>query len=216
MSKNLTKVDTNININTTVLPQMGTIICANVSLLCRAFAHVQSIDASSHDMHPTPFLYSTAVQLGTKLTLRLLQDAVYGNAEQTILLLYMAISCLDTITMNIGKEASNPDMTRWAHLDSWDQAPSKRFAAADRALKACLNQLNLTAMAGALLPQTMLYKASNQKRQCNDNKLFAAAKQLEIAPHNMPNHGWLRSGKPTHQKPCRISKQPVPQSTITT
>ncbi len=103
-------MDTNININTMVLPNTGTIVCANVSLLCRAFAHDQSIDASAHDTHPTPFLYSAAVQLGRKIMSRLLQDAVNGNKEQTILLLYTTLSCLDTIAMNIGKEASNPDM----------------------------------------------------------------------------------------------------------
>ncbi len=169
-------MDTNINVNTTVLPQTGTIVCANVSLLCHKFAHIQSIDASAHDMHPPPFLYSAAVQLGTKITSRLLQEAVYGNTEQRILLSYMAISCLDTTTMNIGKEASNPNMTQQACLDSWNQAPFKQFAVADRALTACLNQLDLTAMAGALLLQTMLYKASDQKQQCDDDKLFAAAK----------------------------------------
>ncbi len=104
MSKKLTKADKNINVNTTVIP----IFCANVSLLCRAFAQVQSIDTSAHDTQPTPFLYSAAVQLGTKITLQLLQEAVYGNTKQTILLSYMALSCLDTIAMNIGKEASTP------------------------------------------------------------------------------------------------------------
>ncbi len=67
-AKNSTKVDTTINVNTTVLPTTGTIVCANVSLLCRAFAHVQSTDASTHDSHPTPFLYSATIQLGTKRT----------------------------------------------------------------------------------------------------------------------------------------------------
>ncbi len=79
---------------------MGTIVCANVSLLCHAFAHVQSIDASAHNSHPTPFLYCAAVQLGTKITSRLLQEAVYGDTDQSIFLSYTAPSCLDTIATN--------------------------------------------------------------------------------------------------------------------
>ncbi len=109
-SKNLTKVDININFNTTVLPQTGTTVCDNIALLCCTFAHVQFIDTSNHDSHPILFLYSTLVQLGTKIYSQLVQDAVHGDTEQTILLSYTTISCLDTITMNIGKEASNPDM----------------------------------------------------------------------------------------------------------
>ncbi len=81
--------------------------------------------------------------------------------------------------MNIGKEASNLNMTRKTCLDTWDQAASKLFTAADLALTACLNQLNLTATAGALLPQTMLYKASDEKRLRNNNKLFVGPKKDE-------------------------------------
>ncbi len=160
-SKNLTKVDTNINVNTTVLPHMGTIVCPNISLLCRVFSYAQSIDTSAHDTHPIPFLYSAAVQLGSKITSWLLQDAVYSDTEQTILLLYTALSCLDTIVTNIGKEASNPNMIQQAHQESRDQAPSKQFTSANCALIACLNQLDLIAIVGAFLPHTMLYKVSN-------------------------------------------------------
>ncbi len=35
---NLTKVDTTININTTVLPQTGLLVCSNIFLLCCTFA----------------------------------------------------------------------------------------------------------------------------------------------------------------------------------
>ncbi len=103
-------MDTNINVNTIVLPNTGTIICTNVSLLCRAFTNIQSIDSLAHDTHPTSFLYSTAVQLGSKITLWILLDALYGNTEQTILLLYTALLFLDIIVINIGKEACIPDM----------------------------------------------------------------------------------------------------------
>ncbi len=85
-----------------MLSDTRTIVYANSSLLCRAFAHVQSIDASAHNTFPTPFLYSAAVQLGSKITSRLLQDDKHSNNEQTILLSYTALSYLDTIVMNIG------------------------------------------------------------------------------------------------------------------
>ncbi len=100
-------------------------------------------------------------------------------------------------------------MTQQARLDSWGQAPSKRFTAADHALTACLNQLNLTAMAGVLLPQTMLYKASDQKQQRSDNKFFAAAKRLKLGPHDAINHGQPQrdndnpGGSPRNPSPSR-------------
>ncbi len=75
--------------------------------------------------------------------------------------------------------------------------------AADWALTACLNQLDLTATAGALLLQTMLYKASDQNRQCEDNKLFATAKRLKIALHNTPHN----------EQDCKQLVPPLPTST---
>ncbi len=110
--------------------------------------------------------------------------------------------------MTIGKEASNPDMTRKACLDTWHQAPSKQFAMADQALTACLNQLNLTATAGALLPQTMLYQASGQKQRRNNDNLFAAAKQLKITPHDTPNHGRPCKDSPPNDIPAGSPNNP--------
>ncbi len=103
------KVDTVININTTVLPQTGLFVCANIVLLCRAFAQVQSTSPTATDVHPTPFLFSAAIKLGNIITSQSLQDAIAGNSEQTSLVLYTVLECLDTITMCIRKEASNPD-----------------------------------------------------------------------------------------------------------
>ncbi len=50
--KNLNKVNIMININTTVLPQMGLFICANTVLLCRTFAQVQCISPATDNSHP--------------------------------------------------------------------------------------------------------------------------------------------------------------------
>lgn len=130
----MTQVDASININTTVLIGTGTIVCANVALLCRIFAQVQSITDATHDSHLTPFLYSAAVQLGTKITSKAIHNATYRNSEQTILLLYSVLACLDTIIMCLRKEAHNPDMLRLARQDSWEQAHSEHFAAAHHAL----------------------------------------------------------------------------------
>ncbi len=195
-SKNLTKVDTNININTTVLPTTGTIVCANVSLLCRAFATVQSADTASHDTHPTPYLYSAAVQLATKITSRQMQEAVYGNSDQAMLLLFTVLTCLDTIATNIGKEAFNPDMIRQARQDSWSPTVSARFAAADRALTSCLNLLDLAATGGALLPQNALYLASDHKRRRDDDHFYTVAKQLKLAPQDTPSERRRRENNP--------------------
>ena len=185
----MTKVDTSININTTILPGTGTIVCANIALLCRIFAQVQSITEATHDNHPTPFLYSAAVQLGTKITLKAIHNATYGNSEQTILLSYSVLACLDTIIMCLGKEAHNPDLLRLARQDSWERAHSERFAAAHHALILCLRQIDATATGGALLPQTLLYQASDHKQKRDDETIFVAAKRLKLTPHDMPHTG---------------------------
>ncbi len=120
--------------------------------------------------------------------------------------------------MNIGKEASNPNMTQQARLNTWKQTHLERFAAADRALTAWLNQLYLTATTGALLPQTILYQASDHKRRHDNDKLFAATKRLKIAPHK-PIHTGQRpttTGNPIHRQPSRIAKQLLPKPTTTT
>ncbi len=165
-SDNLTKVDMTININAAVLTGTGTIVCANVALLCCIFAQVQSITKATHNSHPTPFLYSAAVQLGTKIASKQIHDATYGNTKQTILLSYSVLACLDTIIMCLGKEAHNPNMLRLARQDSWQWAHSKQFAAVYHALNLCLQQLDLTTTGGALLPQTMLYLFLFNRKNC--------------------------------------------------
>lgn len=202
-SENLTKVDTSININTTVLTGRGTIVCANVALLCHIFAQVQSITAATHDSHPTPFLYSAAIQLGTKITSKQIHNATYKNSKITILLSYSVLACLDTIIMHLGKEAHNPDMICLACQDSWEWAHSNQFAAAHHTLTFCLQQLNTTATGGGLLPQTMLYQNSDHKRKRNDSNLYAAAKRLELVPSDTPNHSRLRWESPSNDNTGR-------------
>lgn len=187
-SENMTKVDTSIIIKTTVLAGTGTIVCANVALLCRIFAAVQSITEEMHDDHPTPFLYSAAVQLGTKITSKAIHDATYGNSKQKILLLYSVLACLDMIIMRLGKEAHNPNLLWLACQDSWEQVHLERFAAAHHALTLCLQLLDATATGGALLPQTMLYQSSDHKQTHDDENLYAAAKRLKLMPHNTTSH----------------------------
>ncbi len=116
--KNLTKVDTTININATMLPQMGLFVCTNTVLLCCTFAQVQSTLNDNNTSNPIPFLFNTAMKLGDIITSQPLQDAIAGQSEQTLLTLYTVLACLDTIATRNGKEASNPDMLRNARQDN--------------------------------------------------------------------------------------------------
>ncbi len=108
--ENLTKVDKTININATVLPQMGLFICANTVLHCHTFVQVQSTSPAIDSAHPTPFLFNAAMRLGDIITSQPLQDTILGHSKQTLLVSYTDLACLDTITMCFGKEASNLDM----------------------------------------------------------------------------------------------------------
>ncbi len=66
--ENLTKVDTTININATLLLQTGLLVCTNTVLLCRTFAQVQSTSPADNSSHPTPFLCNAAMKLRDIIT----------------------------------------------------------------------------------------------------------------------------------------------------
>ncbi len=108
-----------MNINSTILPQTGLFVCVTIVLLCHTFMQVQSTLSTDDSDHPTPFLFSTTIKLGDIITSRLLQDAIFGNNEQKMFVLYMALECLDTIATCIGKEALNLDMLQNAPQETW-------------------------------------------------------------------------------------------------
>ncbi len=108
--ENLTKVDTTININATLLLQTGLLVCTNTVLLCCTFAQVQCTLDVDTNSHPIPFFFTTAMKLRNSITSQLLQDAISGHSEQALFVSYTVLACLNTITTCIRKEASNPDM----------------------------------------------------------------------------------------------------------
>ncbi len=130
----LRKVDTMININTTVLPQTGLFVCANIVLLHCTFAQVQSTSPADNHAHPTPFLFDAAMKRGDIITSQPLQDTISGHSKQTLLVLYTVLACLDTIATCIAKEASYPDILQNACQEEWSCSTLVCFAAANRAL----------------------------------------------------------------------------------
>ncbi len=89
--ENLPKVDTTININTSVLPQTRLFVCSNMVLLCHTFVQVHSTSTVNNSIHHTPSLFTAAMKLGDIITLQSLQGATLGSSKQTILVLYMTL-----------------------------------------------------------------------------------------------------------------------------
>lgn len=141
VSENLTIVDTIININTTMPPSTGLSVCANMVLLCRIFAQVQSELETDHETHSTPFLFDAASQLGFQITQRQLLDTIAGNSKQAILLLYTVIACLDTISTCIRMEAANLDMLCQVQRRTGSWPLCLLCCHACKALTMCLQQL---------------------------------------------------------------------------
>ncbi len=194
-------------------------MCANVFLLCWVFAKVKRTSPTYGKNHPTPFLYHVAMTLGDTITSHLLQDAVSGNSKQVIIISYAVLACLNTVATCIGKEATNPDMTGTARGNSCTSTASKQFAAASKALAFLLQQLELTALGGALFPKTLLYKDLDQKRKQDNNKILSAAKQLKLLTHKHhppQRHGskWNNTAAPAltinHPTPINLGNGTMP------
>jgi hypothetical protein len=197
-SKNLSKVDTSINVNTTIIPSTGLHVCANIVLLCRVFAQVQSESATDDATHPTPFLFQAASELASHISTRELRETVAGNSEQAALVSYVTIACLDTIAACIGKEAMNLDMLRQARQDDWVSAPSLRFTAAHNALENCIQHITLAATGGAIFMPTMLYLDSDQKRRRDEDRMLATAKRLKLTSGGHSGSAYASQGRGAH------------------
>lgn len=197
-AENLPKVDTTININTTILPSTGLAVCANMVLLCCIFTQVQSDSIMDDNSHPTPFVFKAASTLASHITHQQLGETVAGNSEQAILPSYMVIACLDTIASNIGKEAANLTMICKACWDNWTAMPFAPFGAEYDALNTCIPQIKLASTGGVTFHPTMLYLNSEQKRKRDDKRMLAAAKQLKLMPGEPHTGGQAGLGKPTN------------------
>ncbi len=118
--ENLTKMDITIDINPTVLPQMGLFMCANM-VLFHTFAQVQSTSPEYNSFHPTPFLVNAAMSWGTSSPCCHSRTQLQDTASKPSL---TVLACLNSIVTCTGKEASNMDKLQNAHQENWSCSTS--------------------------------------------------------------------------------------------